>query len=181
MRFFLGLSLYRLLLPLLFLAAFPGWLVKMLRRGGLNTPLGERIGRYRAPLEFEPCGAVHVHAVSVGEALLALKLIREWLRLSPNCRFVLATGTATGFAVAASAAVPGLRVTYAPLDLRGMVRRSTKRQPAASGLAWCADNSAMNQPSVANRGCSKPLASNFPMWSVSPAFFQYGGSAKIRS
>jgi 3-deoxy-D-manno-octulosonic-acid transferase len=141
MRFFLGLSLYRLLLPLLFLAAFPGWLVKMLRRGGLNTPLEERIGRYRAPLEFEPCGAVHVHAVSVGEALLALKLIREWLRLSPDRRFVLATGTATGFAVAAAAAVPGLRVTYAPLDLRGMVRRYLKRfEPSqivlVEGEAW---------------------------------------------
>jgi 3-deoxy-D-manno-octulosonic-acid transferase len=141
MRFVLGLTLYRLLLPLLFLAAFPGWLVKMLRRGGLGTPLGERVGIYTAPLEFEPCGAVHVHAVSVGEALLALKLIREWLGVAPASRFVLATGTATGFAVASAAGLPGLRVTYAPLDFPGLVRRYLRRfEPAQvvliEGEAW---------------------------------------------
>lgn len=141
MRFVLGLTLYRLLLPLLFLAAFPGWLVKMMRRGGLGTPLGERIGGYTAPLEFEPCGAVHVHAVSVGEALLALKLIREWLGVEPDRCFVLATGTATGFAVASAAGLSGVRVTYAPLDFRGMVRRYLARfEPAQvvliEGEAW---------------------------------------------
>ena len=141
MRFVLGLTLYRLLLPLLFLVAFPGWLVKMLRRGGLGTPLGERVGLYTVPLEFEPCGAIHVHAVSVGEALLALKLIREWRRAEPARRFVLATGTATGFAVASAADLPGLRVTYAPLDFPGMVRRYLKRfEPAqvvlVEGEAW---------------------------------------------
>lgn len=127
MRFLLGLTLYRLLLPLLLLVAFPGWLVKMLRRGGLGTPLGERVGFYSAPLEFEPCGAVHIHAVSVGEALLGLKLIREWLRVEPDRRFVLATGTATGHAVASAAGLPGLRVAYAPLDFPGMVRRYLRR------------------------------------------------------
>jgi 3-deoxy-D-manno-octulosonic-acid transferase len=70
---------------------------------------------------------VHVHAVSVGESLLALKLIREWLAREPLRRFVLATGTATGHAVASAAAIPELRVTYAPLDFPSMVRRYLKR------------------------------------------------------
>ena len=131
MRFFTALTLYQLLLPLLFLAAFPGWLVKMLRRGGLRTQLGERAALYFTPLENEPCGAVHFHAVSVGESLLALKLIREWQLTKPDRRFVLATGTATGHAVATAAAIPGLRVTYSPLDLRWMVRLYLKRfEPA---------------------------------------------------
>lgn len=127
MRLFLGLALYRLILPLLFLAAFPGWVVKMLRRGGFGTRLGERAAIYSTPLEEEPCGAVHFHAVSVGEALLALKLIREWLVREPGRRFVLATGTATGHAVATAADIPGLRVTYSPLDFRWMVRRYLNR------------------------------------------------------
>jgi len=127
MRLLTALTFYRLVLPLLFMAAFPGWIVKMLRRGGFGTHLAERIAFYQIPPEEEPCGAVHVHAVSVGEALLALKLIREWLVTEPGRRFVLATGTATGHAVATAAYLPSLRVTYSPLDFRWMVRRYLNR------------------------------------------------------
>lgn len=131
MRFLTALTFYRLLLPLLFVIAFPGWVVKMLRRGGFGTSLRERAAIYTEPADFEPCGAVHIHAVSVGEAMLALKLIREWLRAEPGRRFVLATGTATGHAVATAANIPGLRVTYAPLDFPSMVRRYLARfEPA---------------------------------------------------
>ncbi|MCU0753371.1 MAG: hypothetical protein MUC40_10195 [Akkermansiaceae bacterium] len=122
-----ALLIYRLLLPWLFVAAFPGWVVKMLRRGGMRTRLGERAAFYRRDLTAEPDGAVHVHAVSVGEALLGLKLIGAWLEEDPQRRFVLATGTATGHAVATAAAIPGLRVTYAPLDFSSMVRRYLDR------------------------------------------------------
>ena len=127
MRLIFALAIYRLLLPLLFVAAFPGWVLKMLRRGGFGTHLGERAAIYRVPLEYEPCGTVHFHAVSVGEAMLALKLIREWRVENPEQRFVLATGTATGHAVATSAKIAGLRVTYSPLDFQSMVRRYLDR------------------------------------------------------
>jgi 3-deoxy-D-manno-octulosonic-acid transferase len=141
MRWFTALLIYRLVLPLLFIAAFPGWIVKMLRRGGFGTRLGERAAIYATAADFEPSGAVHVHAVSVGESLLALKLIRAWLVREPGRRFVLATGTATGHAVAAAASFPELRVTYAPLDFPSMVRRYLKRfEPAQivliEGEAW---------------------------------------------
>jgi 3-deoxy-D-manno-octulosonic-acid transferase len=141
MRLFLALTLYRLTLPLLFLAAFPGWVLKMIRRGGFGTQLGERAAIYSSPLEYEPCGTVHFHAVSVGEAMLALKLIREWKLSEPDRRFVLATGTATGHAVATSSRIPGLRVTYSPLDFPSMVRRYLDRfEPSqivlAEGEVW---------------------------------------------
>lgn len=127
MRFFTALAIYRLLLPLLFVAAFPGWILKMLRRGGFGTRLGERAAIYTHAADFEPCGDVHFHAVSVGESLLALKLIREWLEREPDRKFVLATGTATGHAVATAAGIDGLRVTYSPLDFPSMVRRYLDR------------------------------------------------------
>ena len=141
MRLFTALIIYRLLLPLLFIAAFPGWIVKMLRRGGFGTRLGERAAVYMTDLEYEACGAIHVHAVSVGESLLALKLIREWRVREPETTFVLATGTATGHAVASAACVPGLRVTYSPLDFPSMVRRYINRfEPSRivliEGEAW---------------------------------------------
>lgn len=122
MRFGILLVIYRLLLPLFLAAAFPGWLVKMERRGGLGSGLGERIGRYREAPDFEPCGTVHIHAISVGEAMLAMKLIRAWLVRSPGKRFVLAVGTATGHAVALENAPSEVRVVYSPLDLMVCVR-----------------------------------------------------------
>ncbi len=123
----LALLLYRALLPVLFLVAFPGWVVKMLRRGGFGTALNERIGLHFGAAEFEPSGAIHLHSVSVGETMLALKLLRAWSAEKPGARFVLATGTATGHHLATSAAIPGLRVTYSPLDFPWMIRRYLNR------------------------------------------------------
>lgn len=127
MRKFLALLLYRVTLPCLFIAAFPAWIIKMLRRGGLHTPLGERIAIYGTDTETEPCGAIHIHAVSVGETMIALKLIREWLAQNPQQRFVLATGTATGHAVAGNAALAQVRIAYSPLDFASMVARYLNR------------------------------------------------------
>lgn len=121
------LLVYRALLPLLFIFAFPGWILKMLKRGGFGTSLNERIGVYTIRTEFEPCGAIHLHAVSVGETILALKLLREWLVTQPSTRFVLATGTSTGHDLATKAAIPGLRVTYSPLDFPWMIRSYLNR------------------------------------------------------
>ncbi|HSP42562.1 MAG TPA: glycosyltransferase N-terminal domain-containing protein, partial [Luteolibacter sp.] len=103
--------------------------------------LGERAAISGEPLEYEPSGAVHLHALSVGEAMLALKLIRAWREREPERRFVQATGTATGHAVATGAGIPGLRVTYAPLDFPSMVRRyldrfEPERIVLVEGEAW---------------------------------------------
>jgi 3-deoxy-D-manno-octulosonic-acid transferase len=128
----LVLIIYRILLPVLFLVAFPGWVVKMLRRGGFGTALNERVGIYFTEKEYEPCGAIHLHAVSVGETLLALKLLRVWQAAHPDTRFVLATGTSTGHQAAAAAGITGLRVTYSPLDFPWMVRSYLSRfEPSA--------------------------------------------------
>ena len=125
------LLIYRVLLPCLFLIAFPGWILRMLRRGGLGTALGERIGVFTRAAEFEPSGAIHFHAVSVGETVLALKLLREWQLAFPESRFVIATGTATGHELATRATIPGLRVTYSPLDFPWMIRSYLNRfEPA---------------------------------------------------
>ena len=123
----LTLLAYRALLPVLFVIAFPGWVVKMLRRGGFGTGLHERIGIYNSPKDFEPCEAIHLHAVSVGETILALKLLRAWRATHPGTRFVLATGTSTGHDTATRAGIPDLRVTYVPLDFPWMVRSYLNR------------------------------------------------------
>lgn len=121
------LLIYRALLPLLFIIAFPSWILKMLRRGGFGTGLHERIGIYTTARDFEPCGAIHLHAVSVGETILALKLIKTWQAEHPSARFVLATGTSTGHDTATRAEIPALRVTYVPLDFPWMVKSYLSR------------------------------------------------------
>jgi 3-deoxy-D-manno-octulosonic-acid transferase len=103
--------------------------------------LRERFSIYRPDLEDEPCGAVHLHAVSVGETMIAVKLIRAWQAREPGKCFVLATGTATGHAVGVEAALPGVRVTYAPVDFKGCVNRYLGRfEPSqivlVEGEAW---------------------------------------------
>lgn len=127
----LTLIIYRALLPLLFLVAFPGWIIKMIRRNGLNTALHERLGIYLQPADREPTHAIHLHAISVGETMLALKLARAWRKNQPNTTFVIATGTATGHHLATNANLPDTRVTYSPLDFAWMVRKYLNRfQPA---------------------------------------------------
>lgn len=123
----LVLGIYNLLLPLVFVVGFPGWLVKMLKRGGFGTGLLERFGFFKEEREFESCGVVYVHAVSVGEVLIALKLIREWLMRYPGDRFVLAPTTSTGHAVARASAPDGVRVIYSPLDFGFVLRSVFKR------------------------------------------------------
>jgi len=141
MLFPLVLGIYRLVLPVFLLIALPGWLLRMGRRGGFGSGLRERFSIYRPPLEWEPCGAVHFHAVSVGETMIAVKLIRAWRRREPERPFVLATGTATGHAVAVEAGLAGVRVTYAPVDFPICVRRYFQRfEPSqivlVEGEAW---------------------------------------------
>lgn len=141
MLFPLVLGLYRVLLPVFLLVSLPGWLLRMGRRGGFGSGLRERFSIYQPDLEDEPCGAVHLHAVSVGETMIAVKLIRAWLAREPGKRFVLATGTATGHAVGVEAALPGVRVTYAPVDFKLCVNRYLGRfEPSqivlVEGEAW---------------------------------------------
>ncbi len=127
MKACLSFFIYQALLPILFLIALPAWLIKTIRRGGLQTPLQERFGLYSKALRCEPSSANHIHAVSVGETAIALKLIQRWLKKEPNAEFVLAVGTATAFQLATTTALDQVRVTYSPLDFRFMVRNYFRR------------------------------------------------------
>ncbi len=122
MNHHLLLLIYRLLLPLLFLIAFPGWLLKMIKRGGLKTPLLERIGLYKSDNSSPSKGKIHIHASSVGETAIALKLITAWQQEAPQQHFVLATTTSTGYDLATAATLPQVSITYIPLDFTCVVK-----------------------------------------------------------
>lgn len=128
-RWRIALMCYRILGPILLLIALPSWLKKMAARGGWQTPFGERFSCYRDDSEWAALGCVHFHAVSVGETLIALKLLRA-IRKSNSTRMVLAVSTATAYEVAKSATIENLDVHYSPIDLPIFVKRYlTRFQP----------------------------------------------------
>lgn len=118
---------YNLLLPLVLLIGVVPWVIKMLKRGGFGSGLLERVAFYKSELDFEPSGVVYIHAVSVGEVLVALKLIEVWQEKFPDDSIVLAPTTATGHAVAVAQSPNLVRVIYSPVDLPLVVGRMLKR------------------------------------------------------
>ncbi len=118
---------YNLILPFFFILSFPLWLIKMAKRGGIGSGLLERFSWFEEQAEFEKQGVVYIHAVSVGEVLIAIKLIKEWLVQYPDERILLVPTTATGNAVAKEQAPEGVRVIYSPLDFSFIVTRVFNR------------------------------------------------------
>ncbi|WP_018970092.1 3-deoxy-D-manno-octulosonic acid transferase [Rubritalea marina] len=118
---------YNLLLPVVLLLGVGPWLLKMSKRGGLSMRLLERVAIYDDEAEFALGGVVYVHAVSVGEVMVALKLIRAWQGIYPNERFLLVPTTSTGYDVALRMAPANVSVVYSPVDLPCVIRRVLKR------------------------------------------------------
>src|SRR2546421_9517453 len=118
--------IYNLLWPLGLLFFLPGYLVKMFRRGGYRDKFGQRFGNYdahlRARLYWKK--SIWLHAVSVGEVRIALKLARQIRILKSDVHCVLTTTTTTGFAFANKNAPNWIEVMYSPLDFWPIMRRA---------------------------------------------------------
>jgi 3-deoxy-D-manno-octulosonic-acid transferase len=118
--------IYNLFWPLGLLFFLPGYLAKMTRRGGYRKKFGQRLGIYddhvRARLSQQR--STWLHAVSVGEVNVALKLANALRALEPDLHCVLTTTTTTGFALANKSAPPWVEVMYTPLDYWPIMRRA---------------------------------------------------------
>jgi 3-deoxy-D-manno-octulosonic-acid transferase len=118
--------IYNLLWPIGLLLFLPRYLVKMFRRGGYREKFGQRFGIYDRHL----CARLYwkkpiwLHAVSVGEVTIALKLSKQIRALKPDQHFVLTTTTTTGFAFANKNAPDWIDVMYSPLDFWPIMRRA---------------------------------------------------------
>src|SRR5438046_2117843 len=116
--------IYNLFWPLGLIFFLPRYLVKMFRRGGYREKFGQRFGIYepqlRARLYWQK--PAWLHAVSVGEVTIALKLAGQIRTLKPDQHFVLTTTTTTGFAFANRNAPDWIEVMYSPLDFWPITR-----------------------------------------------------------
>jgi 3-deoxy-D-manno-octulosonic-acid transferase len=118
--------IYNLFWPIGLLFFLPGYFVKMIRRGGYREKFGQRLGIYdrelRARLSKQE--STWLHAVSVGEVNIALKLANALRALEPGLHCVLTTTTTTGFALGNKNAPAWIEVMYTPLDYWPIMRRA---------------------------------------------------------
>ena len=112
-----------LLLAVLVLGS-PYWLSRMVTSGRYRAGLSGRLGWVPEELKTAVAGRdlIWVHAVSVGEVLAAVPLIRELKLVLPSCLVAVSTTTETGQRLAKER-LPESPVFYLPLDFRSAVRR----------------------------------------------------------
>ncbi|MCX7895641.1 MAG: 3-deoxy-D-manno-octulosonic acid transferase [Thermoanaerobaculum sp.] len=114
-----ALLCYRLATHLLLPLAAPFLLLADRRKGKQRPPLPLRLG-YRLPPV--PQDGVLVHAVSVGEVMVARRLLNELRQCRPELPLILSATTATGLQVATAAPAADATLPF-PLDLPGPARR----------------------------------------------------------
>jgi 3-deoxy-D-manno-octulosonic-acid transferase len=117
---------YNLLWPIGLLFFLPGYFMKMVRRGGYSKKFEQRLGIYDRELRtrLSKQRSTWLHAVSVGEVNIALKLANALRAREPDLHCVLTTTTTTGFALANQNAPQWIEVMYTPLDYWPIIRRA---------------------------------------------------------
>ncbi|MDD5255790.1 MAG: 3-deoxy-D-manno-octulosonic acid transferase [Candidatus Omnitrophica bacterium] len=130
MRFFFD-TVY-LLLALVYLPL-------LILRRKLHRGFVMRLGFLKKSVSTETAAArpVWIHAVSVGEAMVARRFLEEFRPKLPGKRFVFSTVTATGNAIAKGMAEREDTVIYAPLDLSLIVEKAVSR--IKPGLFICVE------------------------------------------
>ena len=122
MRYLYSLAFY-CILPFVFLRLC--W--KSIKAPGYRQRWPERLGFIDNPF---PPGSIWIHAVSLGEMILAVPLIRNLKKNYPNRMIIVTTMTLTGAQLAARQG-EGVKHFFVPYDLPGAVQRFLKRaQPS---------------------------------------------------
>lgn len=119
--------IYNLFLWIGFLFFIPGLLYKLKKRPGYKKSYWERFGIFSRDrikeLEAYQNG-IWIHAVSVGETMVALSFLREFHSLYPEQKVILSTTTTTGQALARDKKDSQTTVIYCPIDFNYAVKRA---------------------------------------------------------
>ncbi len=119
---------YNLLFAVVYPFLLPGFIVRMLRRGGYAARMGDRFALYPDEVlaKFREGGFVWIHAVSVGEVQVAGQLMREWRKVEPGVKFVFSTTSSTGWKMAEKEISERDVLIYNPLDFPNFVKSALK-------------------------------------------------------
>ena len=123
-------AIYNLLFAAVYPFLLPGFLARMLRRGGYAARMGDRFALYpdgvRAALRRPGKPFVWIHAVSVGEVQVAGQLMREWRAAETDVRFCFSTTSSTGWKMAEREVGDEDVLIYNPLDFPNFVKSALK-------------------------------------------------------
>ena len=121
---------YNLLFAAVYPFLLPGFLARMIRRGGYAKRMGDRFALYpddvRAALNRPGSPFVWIHAVSVGEVQVAGQLMREWRAAEPGVRFCFSTTSSTGWGMAQREVAADDVLIYNPLDFPNFAKSALK-------------------------------------------------------
>jgi 3-deoxy-D-manno-octulosonic-acid transferase len=126
--------LYNVVFAIGFAVLLPHYLRRMRRRGGYGPHFGERLARYEPGLRARLAdgGRVWIHAVSVGELYVALRLMETLRARRPERRFLVSVTTSTARRIAEERVRAPDVLVYFPLDFPSVVRRAFRAlRPAA--------------------------------------------------
>lgn len=114
--------LYRLLQAFGSPALLVYFLMRVVRNRSYFGTLGQRLGFLPASFKQTVPGAIWLHAVSVGEAISAMELVRQLRASLPRSPVFVSVSTVAGYQ-AACQRLADARIFYAPIDYVFAVRR----------------------------------------------------------
>lgn len=118
--------LYNVLFFIGYMAMMPSFLRRMRKRGGYKAHFSQRFGRYEpeALAALQAKRRIWVHAVSVGEAYVAGKILDEIRKARPGVSVVLSTTSSTGYKVCEGLVKNDDVLIYFPVDFPRAVKRA---------------------------------------------------------
>jgi len=119
-------TLYNLLINIAVVLFAPFYMIKLWRRGNWMQGFRQRFGRYNAKVKQSITNrhVMWIHAVSVGEVNLVVRLIDELEERLPNLKIVVSTTTTTGMAEIRKRLPAHVQKIYYPIDRRKWVQRA---------------------------------------------------------
>jgi 3-deoxy-D-manno-octulosonic-acid transferase len=117
---------YNLLFFVIFAVGWPYFLYRLRKRGHVLADCWERLGIYPSGLRtrLKNRADLWIHAVSVGEVMIAQAILRYLREANPALRVVISTTTATGRRLAKKLEDDQTTVVYNPVDFLWCVRQS---------------------------------------------------------
>ena len=116
--------LYNILLYVYFLTTLPFYIYKIFTSEKYRVGLKYRLG-FIPDIPKRPC--ILIHAVSVGEFIAAVPLVKSLEKEYPECQIIVSTTTLSGNRIARKELPSHVSVLYFPLDFGWSVRMFLKK------------------------------------------------------